>query len=246
MVDWAPSLFYLLEDFVGELLRSLGCHTEPQPLVGNGRADILATTPQGDRFYVEATVVKPRQFSEPRATEEDVCQKLNRMCEDNSHYWFYATSSGELYQNLPSKKLVLIKEWVETLTAIYPAPSTKTFIYSSGTPPPDEDSPSSKWIVQIRALPRSVASIGVYAPMIVGFGRGGEVDSVSPLIRAARAKVKQHKNVSEPLLLAMNDVADFPSGRIDISNALFGWEQSAETGVSLITPPSESARLPSL
>jgi hypothetical protein len=82
--------------------------------------------------------------------------------------------------------------------------------------------------------------------MIVGFGRGGEVDSVSPLIRAARAKVKQHKNVSEPLLLAMNDVADFPSGRIDISNALFGWEQSAETGVSLITPPSESARLPSL
>ena len=78
--------------------------------------------------------------------------------------------------------------------------------------------------------------------MLAGFGRSGGIDSVSPLVRAARAKMRQHKNVKKPLVLAMNDVADFPSDRIDISVALFGWEQSAETGVSCITPSREDLR----
>ena len=159
MVDWAPSLFYLLEDFVGELLRSLGCHTEPQPLVGNGRADILATTPQGDRFYVEATVVKPRQFSEPQATEEDVCQKLNRMCEDNSLYSFTVRAAGELKRHVPKHELIPIKEWVETLDTINPRPSIRVFVFNSRTPPQGETGPSEEWTIEISARPSSRAEL---------------------------------------------------------------------------------------
>ena len=48
--------------------------------------------------------------------------------------------------------------------------------------------------------------------------------------------MRQHKNVQKPLVLAMNDAADFQVDRIDISLALFGREQAAETGVSCITP----------
>ena len=43
-----------------------------------------------------------------------------------------------------------------------------------------------------------------------------------------------------------NDMADFPLDRIDMSVALFGCEQSAETGISRITPLTEDLRRRSL
>ena len=50
----------------------------------------------------------------------------------------------------------------------------------------------------------------------------------------------------KPVILAINDLADFPLDRIDVSVALFGWEQSAETGISRITPLREDLRRRSL
>ena len=75
---------------------------------------------------------------------------------------------------------------------------------------------------------------------------GGGVNSAAPLVRAAKDKARQHRAIKEPLLLAINDLADVPSDPIDISIALFGWEQSAEKGISRITPPSEGLRKKSI
>ena len=82
--------------------------------------------------------------------------------------------------------------------------------------------------------------------LLAGFGRSGGIDAVTPFINKGREKVKQHKYVEKPVVLAINDLADFHLDRIDMSVALFGCEQNAETGVSRITPLSEDLRHRSL
>ncbi len=225
------------QEFVGRLFDELGCQPEEQPAIGNRKSDYLAATPDGESFYIEATAVTPEQFSKPRPTEDDVCRKLDEICQVPHIYSFWATASGELYQNLAKRDLDSIKGWMEGLSTECLKSQSAVFSFPSGKPPHDAQAPSEEWKIEIVASPRSEEHKGIPAPLLASFGRGGGIDSVSPLIRAARAKVKQHKHVSGPLLLAMNDLADFPSDRIDISVALFGWEQSAETGVSRITPP---------
>ena len=65
-----PSSFF--EEFVGAMFDGLGCGVESQPSIHGRLSDYLATTPDGESFYVEATVLKPKvKFSEPRPTEED-------------------------------------------------------------------------------------------------------------------------------------------------------------------------------
>ncbi len=103
------------EEFVGALFDDLGCDLECQPAVNDRVSDFLATTPEGESFYVEATVLEPRQFSVPRATEEDVCKKLDQMCRVPYLYWFWASASGELYQHLSKKDLNPLKRWIERL-----------------------------------------------------------------------------------------------------------------------------------
>ncbi len=44
------------EEFVGNLFQELGCETEKHPPDGNGKSEYLATTPDGESFYIEATV----------------------------------------------------------------------------------------------------------------------------------------------------------------------------------------------
>ena len=190
-----------------------------------------------ESFYIEATAVTPEQFSKPRPTEDDVCRKLDRICHVPHLYSFWATASGELYQNLATRKLDPIKRWMEGLSTEDVTPQSGRFSFPSGTPPVDAEAPSKEWRVEIHATPRPVAKRGIPDRLLTRFGRSGGVDSASPLVRAARAKVWQHKDVSKPLLLAMNDLADFPSDSIDISIALFGWVQASETGTRRITPP---------
>ena len=234
------------EEFVGALFHDLGCGIESQPPVNGRLSDYLATTPDGESFYIEATVLKPRQFSDPRPTEEDVCRKLDEICRVPYLYWFWATASGELYQYLAKKDLDPIKRWIEGLSTENLGPRTSHFFFSSGTPPREVEAPSRVWEIDIDAVPRSEAKRGIPDLLLAGFGRGGGIDAVTPLINRAREKVKQHKYVEKPVVLAISDVADFPLDRIDVSVALFGWEQSAETGVSRITPLAEDLRRRSL
>lgn len=231
------------EEFVGKLLTKLECRIQECPPVGTGFADFLATTPDGGKFYVDATVVRPHQFSELRATEVDALQKINGMCQDSYNYWFKAEANGELYQNLSRKHLRPIQEWVETLGANEIRPECALFTFPSGHPPQIVKHHSTEWTIKIHATPRSENRRGIPAVLLAGFDRseGGLVDSASTLIQKAKDKIRQHKDIKvikKPLVLAMNDMADFPSARIDTSIALFGWEQAAETGVSRITPPS--------
>ena len=239
-----PNNFF--ERFTGELLVKLGCQTEAHPPVGNGFSDFLATTPSGEGFYVEATVVHPKQFSKRRPPEDDVCEKLNTMCRTTFSYWFVAMADGELYQYLSREDLRPIQGWIEGLSTTELGDASETFVYHSGSPPKNVNEPSREWTLEIHAMPRSEHKRGVPNPILAGIGRSGGVDSQSPIVGAAKAKVKQHRAVRGPLVVAMNDVADFPSDRIDISVALFGWEQSAETGVSRITPPPEYMRMKSI
>lgn len=240
----SPSDFF--EEFVGALFDDMGCSIESHPPINGRLSDYLATTPDGESFYIEATVLKPRQFSEPRSTEEDVCRKLDEVCHVPYLYWFWATASGELYQYLAKKDLDRIKRWVEGLSTEYLRPQTAHFSFPSGAPPREVAAPASTWDIEIDAVPRSKAKRGIPDVLLAGFGRGGGIYAVTPLINKAKEKVKQHKYVEKPVVLAINDMADFPLDPIDMSVALFGCEQSAETGVSRITPPTEDLRRRSL
>ena len=242
----SPGIGGFFEEFVGALFRVLGCNIEGQPPVNDRWSDYLATTPDGEGFYIEASVLRPKQFSEPRPAEEDVCRKLDEICQVPYLYWFWATASGELYQYLAKTDLDPIRRWMEGLSTQNLRPQTSHFSFASGTPPHEIEAPSRNWEIVIDAVPRSEAKQGIPDVLLAGFGRGGGIDGVTPLINKAREKVKQHKYVEKPVILAINDLADFPLDRIDMSVALFGCEQSAETGVSRITPHTEDLRRRSL
>ena len=235
-----PSSFF--EEFVGAMFDGLGCGVESQPSINGRLSDYLATTPDGESFYVEATVLKPKQFSEPRPTEEDVIRKLDEICQVPYLYRFGASASGELYQYLAKRELDPVKRWIEGLSTEDLRPQTAHFSFPSGTPPHEAEAPSGVWEIEIDAVPRSEAKRGIPDLLLAGFSRGGGIDTVTPFINRAREKVKQHKYVEKPVVLAINDMADFPLDRIDMSVALFGWEQNAETGVSRITPLKEDLR----
>ena len=142
--------------------------------------DYLATTPDNDEFYVEATVAEHRPFSS-KLTEADVCDKLNAMCSNPYLYGFIACAQGELYQKLSEHKLRPIKKWVEELSAVELRPTSETFAFPSGTPPKDTENASTNWVLKIMAEPRSEAHRDVPSPLLAGIGRGGVVDSASPL-----------------------------------------------------------------
>ena len=230
------------EEFIGALFNEWGCDPKGHPPVNGRRSDYLATTPDGETFYIEATVFKPTQFSNPRPTEEDVCRKLDEICQVPNLYWFGASASGELYQEIAKEKLDPIKRWMEGLNTEDLRSRSANFRFASGRPPRDAKDPSRVWEIEIDAVPRSEPKRGIPDRILAGFGRSGGIDAVSPFINKAREKVKQHKYVEKPLILAINDMADFPLDRIDVSVALFGWEQYAETGVSRITPLREDLR----
>ena len=232
------------EEFTGKLLRKLGCRIRKGPPVGNGFADFRATTPDNEEFYVEATVATHAPFTK-KSTEDDVCQKLNAMCSNHGLYWFIAWADGELHQKLSKHQLNPIKKWVEELCTVELRDTRQRFDFPSGTHPKDAESASIEWFLTISATPRSEAHRDVPTPLLTNIGRVGFVDSASPLVRAARAKVKQHKSISGPLLLTLNDRGDIPSERLDVARALFGWEQEAGVERMRITR-SSGKRMPSL
>ncbi len=244
-----PEQSKFFEQFMGSLLGELGCQIQEQPFIDNKKkADFLATTPDGDRFYVEATEVKSSQYL-PTPLENDVTKKLNEMCHNSGIYWYIQfVESGELRQQLAKKDLLPIKEWVEGLSTEEPKIYRQTFACLDravegvntrcrpfsyrGDFPRDKE-----WVIDIKACPRSEPKRGVEFTMFLGFGKGGAVDSVGPLVRAIRGKARQHKAVEEPLLLAINDKSIFPANDIAVMLALFGWEQDVAKGVCRITPP---------
>lgn len=225
------------EEFTGKLIRQLGCRIEKNPPVGNGLADFRASTPDNEEFYVEATVAAHAPFTK-KHTEDDVCHKLHAMCSNPYLYWFTAWAVGELHQNLSKHQLNLIKEWVEELSTVELRHTSQRFAFPSGTHPQDAENASIEWVLTISATPRSEARRGEPSPLLADIGRVGFVDSASPLVRAARAKVKQHKCIAGPLLLTLNDMGDIPSGPLDVALALFGWEQEAGNGRIRITRSS--------
>lgn len=240
MSNYDPSGFF--EEYVGRFFDALGCDVESQPQIDGGLSDYLATTPDRTSFYVEATVMLPKQFSNPRPAEEDVCRKLREICQVPHFYWFWAWANGELYRFLGKKELDSVKRWIEGLSTDDPRPEAKSFRFPGATPTGDARDLSPDWEIEIHAFPRSEPERGIPGTLLAGFGRAGFIDSVSPLINKVRDKVKQHKHVKKAVVLAINDMADFPLDQIDMSVALFGWEQSAESGISRITPPRENMR----
>ena len=234
MSDETAAFENWFECFTGELLKKLGCRLVKEPWVGGSRPDYLATTPDNDEFYVEATVAKHRPFSN-KPTEADVCDKLNEMCNDPGMYWFNAYADGDLHQALTKNALLPIKKWIEEFSTMELRRRSQTFSLRNGTLTKGLRDPSAGWTLTINAWPRSEAHRGVPSPLLAGFGRAGFVDSASPLFRAARAKVNQHKCIAGPLLLALNDMGDIPSQRLDVALALFGWAQEAGAGRIRIT-----------
>ena len=225
------------EDYIGKLFAHSQFKLINQPIIPEGRSDYLATTPDGQQFYLEATILRPKQFSRRRPAEDDVCRRLDKMCRVPYLYWFTATASGELYRHLAKSELHQIRRWMETLGTEVLKQRKMRFEFESGRPPLNEANPADVWAIEVVARPRSIAKRGIPDTLLAGFGRSGALDSVSPLIEKARGKTKQHRGVKLPVVLAINDLADFPVDQIDISVALFGWEQNAESGVSRITPP---------
>ena len=133
------------QEFVGTLFCDLGCRMENQPPIKGRRSDYLATTPDGESLNIEDTVLKPRQFSEPRPTEEDVCRKLDEICRVPDLYWFWAAAAGELYQYISKKQLEPIKRWIERLSTQRLKPQSAYFSFPSDTSPRDVEAPSRVW-----------------------------------------------------------------------------------------------------
>lgn len=244
-----PEQSKFFEQFIGSLLGELKCQIQEQPSIDNKKkADFRATTPDGDRFYVEATEVQSSQYLET-PLENDVTEKLNEMCHNSGIYWYIQfVKSGELRQHLAKKDLLPIKAWVGGLSTEEPKIYRQTFACLNRAVQGvnarcrpfsyrDDCLQDEEWVIDIKACPKSEPKRGVESPMFMGFGKSGAVDSVGPLVRAIKAKALQYKAVEESLLLVINDKSMFPANDIAVTLALFGWEQDVGKGVCRITPP---------
>ena len=199
------------------LLSQLDYSVRPDPDTSFGTPDFLATTPFGESFYCEATVVEPEDVKySPR--DKTVMNALYGL--KSPKYWLQASDYGELRSNPPLAKIVRqFQQWIDRI-------SQEDI---EGVMELSDDDPSCSfshdgWTIELTAIPRSLDSRGQSGtPLAIGMARSFG-DAVPKLIDAARKKAATYRRIDKPLVVAVNDLGH-NDPKLDVSRALFGYER---------------------
>ena len=214
------------ELFLHEMLLRLGCQVTLHPTVSNvARApDFLVKSPDGKRFYIEATIATNESAEEAasRARMNAVYDVLNRVV-DSPDFFLWIRIEGAPTTPPPARK---IASFVSARLAELD-PDQIAELYESGR---NQEVPRWRfehggWKIEFEPIPKKPEARGKPGIRPIGALSTGVrwVDHRTPIGNAIIKKAGRYGNLDLPYVVAVN-VLEFID-EIDIMEALFGKEQ---------------------
>ena len=222
----------VFESAMCDLLHRMGCGVIPEPpLDNNGRGDFLVTDPNGDEFYLEATVLHPEHLC-IAAQEMDACRKLNSMCR-NPYFRFTAVVSGYLKDPLGRRDLCQITDWVESLPHDSGG-SSRTFNFASGV---GKAHYRHDWSITINAYPSAERIPDGRISFLSSVRRELQAGIRARMQNKIKEKRKQYRGSNLPVVMAMNDMLDRQIAGDEMVMALFGRQDMVKENMYRISMP---------
>ena len=212
----------VFELFLYEMLLRLGLDVKVHPVVDGiaSRPDFLVTSHQ-ERFFLEATVVNPRDglfAADP--LEDKVLDAIDDLDSPNFRLWI--DTRGRLTRAPPYRSVV---QPFLTLMESNDPDDVQQMIDNNGlSSAPSVSAARGSWSITGILIPKGQGR-GDASERTIGIGpsRGGLVDSATPVRQAMVDKGNKYKNLGAPLVVAVNAVG--LDDRIDELEVLFGKEQ---------------------
>jgi len=214
------------ELFLHEILLRLGCQVTLHPTIPNvaRTPDFLVESPNGERFYIEATVATNESVGEAaaRARMNAVYDVLNRIV-DSPDFFLWLTIRGAPATPPPARR---IASFVSACLAGLD-PDAIIRLYESGR---TEEVPRwsfehEGWRIEFRPIPKKPEARGRPGVRLIGARITGVrgVDHRTSIKEAITEKAGRYGDLDLPYVVAVN-VLEFVD-EIDIMEALFGKEQ---------------------
>ena|SRR6187402_2484486 len=220
-VDYSAAIFELL--LHGGLSRR-GYALQPHPTLPSGRLqqpDFLVTAPDGDKFYLEATLATETFDGRDDSADKRknvVLDDLNRDVHPN--FWLMTSSVGQPTTQPPSKKLRHeVRAWLASLDYDHVADRVAACGHGAY---PELTWRHEGWALNMRAVPLPSSIRGQSQGLVASrSGGGGWVDRTGPLRNALKKKSSHYGEPDLPLIVAVNVTSGFLS-RMDEVHALYG------------------------
>lgn len=220
-IDFGAAIFELL--LHGGLSRR-GYVLEVHPSLPSGRPqqpDFLVTTPDGIKFYLEATLATEVFDGRNQSADKRKNVALDELNKDiNPDFWLMTSSTGEPVTQPSSRKLrQCVRNWLASLDYNQVVASTD----AAGLQVcPELTWYHEGWALTMRAVPLSISVRGQSQGLIASrSGGSGWVDRLGPLRNALSKKSSHYGELELPLIVAVNMTTTFLN-RMDEAHALYG------------------------
>ncbi len=223
----------LFELILYSLFTKMSYDVKINPQTSSGTPDFFIESKQKERFFLEATIANPKTFKDS-PSENVVLDEINTLeCQD---YWLSLHTRGTLNGIPPLKQIKReIQNWIDQLeydqvkVDINNSKKCPTYVVKY-----------LDWTLTIEAFPTGQQfRTKPHRPIGVGPTHAGFVNSAKPIINAVHEKAKKYKSIDAPLVIAVNSLELLGADRIDILEALFGYESDTDRpNVARIIPKS--------
>ena len=200
--DFESAIFELI---LHETLASQGCTITPHPTLPNGsnkKPDFLVVTGEGERFYLEATVVGTESAEErgANARRARALDKLNGAPHENFLVLISETGSP-LGQPNGEQLSRDVHQWLDSLDV----ESIYREIQHSIQALPTYRWSAEGWALNIKAWPLPPESRGK-SPLLIGGGTipGSEGNITTSIQRNIKKKAAKYGELDAPLVIAVN------------------------------------------
>lgn len=213
------------ELYLHEAFRRLGCELEPHPAVDSGdkHPDWLVSPPNGEPFYVEATLVAPKDAdSDP--LQNQLLDRLNGVRDTNFLLWVEILKPSA---QTPSAKAACdhVDAWLEALD---PDEIAAAYRAAGSNALPTTTWRGAGWKLWFQARPRSEKARGrsdLRSVGVVGSGGFRTIDDVGPVRRALKEKATRYGRLDHPYVVALASMG-LSVDWIAVEDALFGGVRS--------------------
>jgi hypothetical protein len=212
----------LFELVLYEMLLRLGCTVVWEPTMGDRstRPDFLVQTPDGQRFYLEATVVTGKSAKEAAAEARmnDVYDALNSL--DSPNFFIGVRIFGAPRTPVPARRIRSVL--ASRLAKLDPDEVNARFNARGLDGLPRWRFEHDGWIVDFFPIPKRAEARGRpgIRPLATYYRADVTFDIVEHVTKAVESKASRYGQLDLPYLIAVNVLESFRDDHI--CNALFG------------------------
>jgi len=208
------------------MMSQLGCSLQIHPDLGNESTkhpDFLVTTPEGDKFYLEAVLASEFSAAELAAEKRKnvVLESIERLDSPN----FFLGINAEGNPDTPPRGKALRGELSRWLESLDPDVVAEEVDKNGFDAIPTMVWCHDNWDIKFEAIPIKPDRRGRGQRVIGTLSSGARwINGWEPIRDAIRSKGNHYGELDKPLVVAVN-VDGFSLGRIDEMQALFGQEE---------------------